>query len=821
MLSRMFDGLRQDLRHATRALTRSPGFAGATIGTLALAIGLNAAIATILNALIVRPLPVPDPDTLVGVSGRGPRGELRVTLPGVVESLQAKGPLRSVCGYNGGVVLGLDVDGVVTQGLGAFVTGRCFEALGVGPSIGRTLDDDDAPLGRAGRPVVVISHGLWQRQFGGDAAVVGRILRAEGAALTVVGVMPEGFGGLQVDAGIDVFAPFGTILPGRPDRPPGASEIVGRLAAGVRFEQAAAELRTRWPALLGSSVPSTIAARERDDLVSARADVVPIGWGLSNLRNAYGRPVRLVGLLTLVLLLLACVNVGGLVLTRLVARAPEVAMRATLGASHWRIGRLVVFEVLVLAALATLLAVPVSLAVVVVLRSFLPASIVPANAISLAPDVKVFLLTAAAGTAAGLASGAIPAWWTVRAGLRAHDLGTARTTAGGGGRRVRLGLVLQVALAIVLVTTGGLLVRSLYLLQRAQTGVRAEGVLVVRVQPVPGAYATLDNATHYPPLLESISALPGVTSVGMSRLFPRVLTRPPGVPVAFVGERPNDVTGVQEAASPGLFETLGVPLLAGRRPSWSDGPTTQPVVVLNRALATSLGPGLGVVGRRVRLGSDPGLQDVEVVGVVGNTTLGSRRFADLPVYYLPTLQAGRFANYPSVVVAVDGNASAVADRLRALVAATGREFVQDVAPLERTLSRAATAERMSASIAGLIAALAAVLAGLGVYSALAGTVTRRTREFGVRMALGATAQSVRQLVLKDGLIVVCAGILLGVPLALGVTASLEALLFQVVPHEPIVVGGAASLLLVLGLLASALPARKASAVDPAVAMRAE
>lgn len=821
MLRRMLDGLLLDARHAARTLRRTPGFAFAVIGTLALAIGLNAAVASILNALLVRPLPVPDPATLVGVSGRGPRGELRVTLPGVVEGLQAGGPLQSVCGYNGGVVLGFDVDGVLTQGLGAFVTGRCFEALGVGPHIGRTLDDEDAPLGRPGRPVVVISHGLWLRQFGGDAAVVGRTLRAEGAALTVVGVMPAGFGGLQVDTGIDVFAPFGTILPSRPDRPPGASEIVGRLAPGVTFEQAAAELRARWPALLGASVPSTVAARERDDLLGARADVVAIGWGLSNLRSAYGRPVRLVGLLTLVLLLLACVNVGGLVLTRLVARAPEVAMRATLGASRWRIGRLVVLEVLVLAALATLVAIPASLAVIFVLGSFLPATVVPANAVSLAPDVRVFLLTAAAGTAAGLASGAIPAWLIMRSGLRVHNLGAARTTAGGGGRRVRLGLVLQVALAIVLVTTGGLLVRSLYLLQRAQTGVRAEGVLVVRVQPVPGAYATLDNAAHYPPLLESIVALPGVTSVGMSRLFPRVVTRPPGAAVAFVGEAAGDVTGIQDAASPGLFETLGVPLLAGRLPAWSDSSTTRPVVVVNHALAKSLGPDLGVIGRRVRLGSDPGLQDVEVVGVVGNTTLGSRRFADLPVYYLPTLQAGRFANYPSVVVAVDGNVSAVADQLRVLVAATGREFVQDIAALERTLARAASAERMSASIAGLIAALAAVLAGLGVYNALASAVARRTREFGVRMALGATAQSVRQLVLRDGLAVVGAGVMLGVPLALGASGALEALLFQVVPHDPTVVGGAAGLLLVLGLLASVLPARRASTVDPAVAMRAE
>jgi predicted permease len=820
MLGGMHDGLIHDIRHAARGLRRSPGFAVTAIGTLALGIGLNAAVATILNALVIRPLPVPDPDRLVGVSSRGPRGELRVTLPGVVEGLSNSGPLQSVCGYNGGVVLGIEADGLVTQGFGAFVSGRCFEVLGVAAQLGRTIEDEDAPLGRRGRPVAVISHGLWIRQFGGDPAVVGQTLRAEGAPLTIIGVMPAGFRGLHVDLGIDVFAPFGTILPGRQDRPPGASEILGRLAPGTGFDQAAVELRARWPALVESSVPSSVPPRERDDFLAARAEVVAIGRGVSNLRTTYGRPMMLVGLLTLVLLLMACVNLGSVVLTRLAARGSEIAIRSTLGAGRWRIGRIVAIEVLILAGLATVVAVPVSLAIVAMLVSYLPASTVTSNPLSFAPDLRVFVATAAIGVATGLASGAIPAWLGMRS-LFGWQVGATRVTTNAGGRGLRLGLALQVALAVVLVTTGGLLVRSLYLLQRNAIGVRTDGVLVVRVQPVPGAYPSLDNAAHYPALLEAIAAVPGVRSVGMSRLFPRLLVRPVGVPVAFVGDTSGHVMGTQESASPRLFETLGIPLLAGRLPSWTDGPGTPPVVVVNAALASSLGPALEVVGRRVRLGSDPGLQDVEVVGVVGNATLGSPRFADLPIFYLPTLQAGRFANYPSVLVAADGDATAVATRVRALVAATGREFVQDIAPLDRALERAPSAERMSAAVAGLIAALAAALASLGVYGALAITVARRTREIGVRMALGATAESVRRLVLRDGLVVVVCGVVLGLPLALAAARVMRILLFQVTPHDPAVFAATAGTLVGLGLLASWLPARRASTVDPAVTMRTE
>lgn len=816
----MGEALVHDVRAAGRQLRRAPGFATAAIATLALGIGLNATVFSVLNALALRPLAIADPDGLIGVSGRSAHEQLRLTpIPAVGELSTADGPLQPVCGYNGGGVLAIDVDGAATQGVFAFVTGQCFATFGIQPYLGRLIGDDDAPLMSRGKAVAVIGHRFWIRMFGSDPGVIGKVLRMEGEVLTVIGVLPPGFDGLQVDTGVDVYAPFDTVLPQRTDRRPGASHLLGRLRPGRSFAQAVTELTTRWPALLDAVVPATLAAAERDDLRAAHPRIERLGTGQSTYRDLYARPLVLILSLTGLLLVLACANLGGLLLARLASRGPEVAVRLALGGSRWRVGRLIVIEGLALSLAGTALALPFSFAIVGPLASLLPVGLVE-RTVSITPDLHVLAWTGLAGIVAGVLMTAAPLWVVTRT-VTASDVSGRRTVGGAASRWARALMVAQVALSVVLLAAAGILTRSLYLLERQPLGLRPDGVVVVRVMPRPNAYRDLDNERYYPLLLERMAALPGVRAVGYSRLFPRLFMEVPGQPIAIVGAPPGELRATLEAASPGFFDAVGIPLLTGRLPTWSDTERTLQVGVASARLAAMLAPGGDVIGRRVRVGSGPADQDVAIVGVVGNATMGNPRQAAMPVLYRPALQTGRFGNYPSVAIAVDGDAEPILAGVRQALAQGGREYAHSVDRLSDLLTRAPASERMSASLGVAIAALAALLAGVGLHSLLAYAVSRRTREFGLRLAVGARPEQVGRIVIASGAKVVLAGLVFGLPLAWLAAGALRALTFGVTPLDPLTFGGVVVLVASLALIAGIAPARRAASVDPAVSLRAE
>ena len=813
----MPDALFHDLRHAVRHLQRSPGFSAAAILTLALGIGANTAMFTVLNALVLRTLPIKDPHGLVGVSSRSPGGQLRLTLISAVPEVERDGPFTEVCGINGGGIFAADVKGSPTQASIALVTGRCFSVFGVEPLLGRVITPADAPANARGQFVTVIGHRFWTRMFGGDPTAIGQMIRMEGVELEVIGVMPPGFGGIQADVGTDLWLPFYTVFPMRPDRPSGAAQILGRLKPAVSFAQAAAELVTRWPALVEATVPTTLAPLERQQFLESRAQVERFGTGVSFYRDRYERPLTMILGLTALLLLLACINLGGLLVARLAGRGAELGVRIALGGSSARIAQQMLIESVLLSLGGAALAVPASFALVGVLASFVPDPMVQ-RSVAFTPDLRVFAATAACGAAAGVMTSLVPIWlaWQRRGAV---TFAWERTIAGRTTRWARALLVAQVALSVVMLTTAALLGRSLYLLQHAELGMRVERVINVRIMPLPNAYRTIDNATYYPALLEKVSALPGVRAAGLSRLFPRASGSFAGQPIRFAGDPQGEIRAQLETISPGFLEAISAPLLGGRPPAWSDHARSQPVALVSHSLARQLQADGDVVGRRVRFGTVD--QDIEIVGVVANISLGNPRLADIPVIYRPTLQTGLLANYPNLQVATSGDPVALVPAIRDLLQQGGREYVHEARRLDDVFVTAPVAERMSATLAGAVSALAVLLAFIGVYSLLAYSVARRAREIGVRVALGASRANVLRMVMQDGLVLAAAGTAIGIPAAIAAGRALGALLFGLTATDPLILAATALFFVLLGLVAGLVPAFRAAAVDPTVALRAE
>jgi len=813
------DALFQDLRYAIRHLQRSPGFAAAAVLILALGTGANTGMFSILNGLLLRPLPVADPESLVGVQAVGSNGVRRGVLVPIAELLeQPESPFARACAINGGGVFAIEANGVSSQGSLATVTGSCFDVLGVPPLWGRTIGPEDSPVRGRGSLVTVLGHRFWSRTFGNDPTAIGKTVRTEGVELTVIGVMPPGFVGLQADSGTDFYVPNYSVTPMRQDRPASAPQLIGRLKAGVTLAAAQAELSARWPAWVHEVTPSALATPERNNFLDQRPELASLSRGLNFYRDRYGRSLTIIMGLTGALLLLACVNLSGLLLARLTERSGEMSVRLALGSSGARLGQQMLMESLLLSVTGAALAIPVSFAFVGLLASFLPTPLL-AHSLDFSPDARVLLTTSAAGVLAGVLMSALPLALAWRRRMRLLAVSD-RTVVSATSRWARAMMVVQVALSLIMLTGAALLIRSLYHLQNVSTGVRAEQVSYMKLMPVPGGYRGIDNASYYRSMLDQIGAVPGVRSVGLSRLFPRA-GELVGLPIGLAGDPAPQLVAQKESASPGMFETLGVPLLSGRLPQWTDEATAQKVAIVNETLARMLVADGNALGRRVNYGADPADRDVEIVGIVADTTLGSLRLLHYPVFYRPILQAGLFGNYPNLLMRIDGDPQAPLEAIASIVKQPGREYPHQISALDEVFRQSPSNERMSATLAGVVAVLAVTLAFVGLYSLLAYGVSRRTREIGLRVALGAERGDVVRMVMREGAVLTGLGVAIGIPAALAGSSVLRSMLFGISPTDPLVLTASVLFFLALGLAAGIVPARRAAGVDPAIALRNE
>ncbi|HUG40416.1 MAG TPA: ABC transporter permease [Longimicrobiales bacterium] len=800
-----------EVRYAARKLVRAPAFTVVAVATLALGIGANAAIFGLVDSVLLRSLPYPGADRLVMAwqdytARGGPEDEW--FSPANYLDWKAGSTSFEALGAFSGASATLTGDGDPEPLAGGAVTVEFFEALGARPVAGRLFATEEDVAG--GPNVVVLGHALWQRRFGADPGIVGRAIQLNGESYEVVGVVQPGFE-FPLLGGSDLFFPLG-LDASDPSRGAIFIRVVGRLKPGVTLERAQTEV-------------SGIAARLATDHPAYNSGV---DGRLEPLRERLVGSVR-AGLLALfagvgAVLLIACVNLANLLLARSGIRRRESAVRAAMGAGAFRIARLPLLESLILAVAGAAAGLVLALWLMDALVGLSPLGLPDMFQPRLEWRVIAFTAALAAATAAGF--GLIPALQAARPDLVSSLKEGGR---GGSGRAPgrRALVVLQVAFALTLLIAAGLLTRSFAALQSVDPGFRAEGVLTFRVNAPASRYPEDEQtAAFYRSLLERFEGLSGVESAGMVSWAP---FSGGDTDVSFVIEgEPAPAPGEAKViwyrqADPDYFRTMRIPLLAGRTFTGADETGASPVAVLARSAAERFFPGTDAVGKRIKPGSDPGSDDpwVTIVGVVGSVRhLGLDSDPKLEMY----LPHGAFPRRSmSIVLRTSGSdPTALAPAVRAAVKELDPNMaVAGLSTMESLVSGSVALPRFLSLCISAFGALALLLAAVGVYGVISQLVSQRTRELGIRMALGADRRTVLGMVLRQGAVLVAGGAILGLGAALLVARAIEGLLFQTSPVDPATYVGLPLLLGAVAFLATWIPARRAAAVDPMTALRNE
>jgi len=810
------DALRQDLRYALRMLGKAPALTGAAVLSLALGLGANVTVFTWTTGTLLRPFRgVPEQDRLFELTPqRGTDAYLSLSYPEFLDL--SRDVRRSRLLAQEDVALNLDGDGTPERIWALLVSATSFDVLGVRAQLGRTLvaDDDALPRGRA---VAVISHRLWQRRFGGDPSVIGRTVRLNARPFTVVGVAPRGFEGARLGLAYDAFVPVTTaeelgLGGGRlADRGRLWLEALGRLRPGVSMAQARSEIEAL-SRRLAEAHPDT------NRNVTLRVDALPDSpWGGARLL----KPVLLVlCAVVAVVLLVACANVANLLLARATARRREISVRLALGAGRARVVRQLLTESVLLGALGGAGGLAAAWWASGLLTGFFPAHDFPI-AFDFALDGRVMAFAAVLSLAAGIALGLAPALQSTDRAL-VGTLGDEATAVVGGGRRQRLRhalVVAQVALSAVLLVSAGLLVRSARNARALDTGFRSHGMLLGSLDLLGSAYTPPRGLVFYRRLLERARALPGVESVTLARRVPLGFggTSADGIEVEGY-DAPADAPHFTffNEVGPRYLATMGIPVVAGRDLADADDEQAERVAVVNETMARWYWPGRHAVGGRVRLRGEW----YTVVGVardIKQLGLGQR---PLPMMFRPVLQA--YVPDVTVHARTRGDVLALAAPLAALVRELDPTLpLFAIQTLDEHVTAATVQQRLAQALLLGFAALALLLAGVGLYGLLAYAVGQRTREIGLRMALGGRPADIARLVLGQGLGLVGLGLLLGSAGALAASRGLAALLVGVSPSDPLTFAIVLAVLSATGLAACALPARRATRIDPAVALRCQ
>jgi predicted permease len=680
----------------------------------------------------------------------------------------------------------------------------------------------------ASAPTAVIGHAFWQRHFNRDPAAVGRTVRVEGTPFTIVGVAPAGFTGLGLTLEIDVavpitFAPIVLDVPGRAflNGTVNPISLTGRLHPGMTIDQARAQITMLWPAVLTAVMPADYAGAQRERFLQTTIQVRAGAKGVEpGLRRRFTQPLVVVMAIALVVVLIACVNIASLMMSRASSRMHEMGVRLALGASRWRLMRHVLVEGVMLSLVGALFGVFVamwgseSVVAVILATSSVPPSF------DVHPDLRVMAFTISLATLVGLLFSVAPAWWVGRASASAA-LQSSTRTATRSGRTGRTLVAVQVGLSIVLLMNAGLLVRSLQEIRGVDSGIRTDDVFVVYPSAKPGGYQGVDHDSYYPAVLQLLAAIAGVRDVSVSLSKPAAGTGAVPEPVSRVADAPGsstEVPAVRSLVSPRFFNTLGLPVLTGRDFDWRDHSHSRRVAVISQSLADRVFGGRAAVGQRIRIGVTPENQDLEVVGIVADARLYNLKDSNVAAVYVPALQTPDPAGKCYVVRGQGVSLAAV----RQAVESLGVELINSpVESLNFIVDRALLQERLVAAFAAFFGALALLMAAVGLYGLTSYHVSERVREIGIRMALGANASRVMIRVVGDAVQITVAGVLVGLCGALAAAQLLRALLFGVTTYDPVTMIAASTLLLITAIVACLEPAARAARVDPMLALRAE
>ncbi|HKQ62297.1 MAG TPA: ABC transporter permease [Candidatus Polarisedimenticolaceae bacterium] len=811
----------QDLRFGARRLAKSPGFALIAIVSLALGIGVNTAIFSLVNAVVLRPLPVARADEVVSVAVRGQQDAMLAFSYPNYRDFRDRNQVLSGLAVERFVTLSLSHRGENERLWGYLVSGNYFDVLGVRAGLGRTFapEEDRTPLAH---PVAVVSHACWLRRFGGDAGLVGREIQLNGHAFTVIGVAPEGFRGTEIIYTPEIWIP--TMMLAWVE--PGADWLerrrtqnlfaIGRLKPGVGIEQAESSLN-----LLGAQL-----AREFPDENEGQSiRLFRPGLILPDLQGAVaGFSWALLGAVALVLVI-ACTNLASLLLVRATERRREVAVRLALGASRWRLIRQLLTENLLLALAGGAAGVLVAAWILRAAAAVKPPVDFPLT-IDLVLDGRVLAFALAASLATSVVFGLAPALQASRPDL-VGGLKDASSQAGRARSRLRSGLVVaQLALSLVFLIAAGLVLRTLGKAQSLDPGFDPAGRLMMSVDLGLQGYDAARGQQFYRDAVAGIGALPGVRSAAVTNFVPLSLNytaneiHAEGRPAARGANVPSAMTG---SAGAGYFATMGVGLVAGREFEEHDGTDAEPVAIANLEFVRRIFPEAAspqaALGRRFSFSGADGPW-VRLVGIVRDGKYFYIGEQPRPFVCTPMAQGGGLN--ASLIVRVAGEPAAMIPAVRARLEALDPSLpIYDVKTLGQHLGLALFPARVAAAVLGGFGLLALTLAAVGIYGVTSYSVAQRTREIGIRMALGALRGDVSRLVLAQGLLLAASGLGLGLLLALAATRWLRGLLFAVSPTDPLTFALVPLVLGAVALAACWLPARRASRVDPAVALRAE
>jgi predicted permease len=840
------DSLWQDIRYGIRQLLKSPGFTIVAILSLALGIGANTAIFTLINGLLLKSLPVHDPQQLVSFGRADGGGILGGFNPGPVDVFsydfyqriqRSDDQFQDVAAFASfptqvSVRIGSAAAGPATQAASHLVSGNFFSVLGAEPILGRTLAPTDADTpGR--NAVAVISHRYWQQALAADPSVIGRSLNINGTLFTIVGVMPARFYGVDLnEVATDMWLPL-TMQPQvmlQPSliEPNGLYwlHLMGRSKPGVSMAQAQAWVNTQWRQFMIDREGANISKARREEIGRNFVNLMPGSAGVSHLRSDYAMPLAILMGIVVLVLLIACANLANFLLAKAAARERELTTRLALGSSRGRIVRQILTETMLLAFTGGALGLVLAFWGTRTLIRFI-AGPAAHTALSPSPDARVLCFTTAICLLTGLLFGIAPAWRISRLSVSGALNTNARTAGGVGTRSGRLLpnilVTAQVTLSLVLLAVAGLFLRTLHNLHNQDLGFNRTSVLLLQTNPKFAGYQPEQLNALYDRILTRIDALPGVRSATISGGLPMARGHW-GSPITIAGRptAPNEDVGTMlNRVSSGYFETLGIPLLRGRTIGPEDTATSQKSVVVNQAFADAYFPHGDAIGHTFTVG-DPSVKGSwQIVGIVRDSTYSQAGEKPDPMAYLAVTQLTGDDNYAYwLQVQTQGDPDRMTGQVRAALAGIDPNLpILDVQTISEAVDHLIDQQRLISQLSSFFSLLALSLACIGLYGVMTYNVIRRTNEIGLRIALGAQTTVVLWMVMKESLLLLAIGIALGVPVTLAAGHAVQSQLFGLTAHDPATLLAAVFVIAAVTLASAFFPARRASRVDPMVALR--
>ena len=822
---------------ALRSLLKSPVFTTVAVVSLALGIGANTAVFSLLNQALLRSLPVKNPAELVQLTEAGEfygsnTGFNSISYP-LYNQVKDQNQVFSgmLCRYQ--TAVSVAAGSKPERASGEIVSGTYFDVLGVRPALGRTLHAQDDQT-RSGAPYVVLSYSYWQTRFAGDEGVIGRQILVNNHQFSVVGVAQKGFEGVDPIFPTQVFIPVMMTTEVTQEKKPFDNhfrrflQVFGRLRPGVTRQQAAASLAPLFHQIIADEVTQKEMAKgsayAREHFLQMKLDVMPGGTGQSYARIFMEGPLWAMMAMVGLVLLIACANVANLMIARAAARQKEIAVRLAIGASRWQIIRQLLFESSLIAIAGGALGLAFSSFGLSLLTNLLPQSDPPLK-LDIAPDPGVLLFTFLVCILTALLFGLLPALQATRPDLAPTLKDQGNAVAGAGQAAWRKMLVCaQVSLSLLLLTGAGMFVGTLRNLRTASPGFEVTNLLSFAVDPTLNGYDKDRTKLFYRQLAEGLRSLPGVRSAALCVVTPLNFDEwDDSITIeGYTAKTGEDVSPYMNYVSPGFFETLKIPVFAGREFNDRDGAAAPKVAIVNEKFAKRYFGRTSPLGRHIGIGGDAGTKtDIEIVGVVRDMKYDTMRKDPPREVFLPYQQAD-FATQMTAFVRTDLPSDQMFAALRNAVKRQDANLpIFQMKTEEQQLDDVLAPERLAASLSTVFGFLAALLAALGLYGVMAFLVTRRTREIGVRMALGANRSNVVWIVLREVLLLVGVGIAIGLPAALAVCNLLRGQLYGMSPFDIPTISFATGGIILVAALSAYLPALRATRVDPLRALRYE